>query len=784
MAMRMDVPEAIYVKTKKEAKQWARYYRSKKIVGFDTETTGIDTYNDRVKFFSFADKETRIAAPVYLLQYFKKVLEDPKIAKCMSNCKFDIHMSANHKIKIEGFLWDTVTMSRIQNSERYVHGLKATAKEVSNIKMNSFKDVFGGKVSIEESVRLMCQMYRAMHITENEEDCMELLMLAGSIVEPRKLFLKDFNKLVEFRDMPDRSTLSYKKVLDIARRHGYADKTAGQAGYVKDWANLIGIVSDEYDDYKLRKRDMYLLEDNDLKEAAIYICIENMLMEVDVEDPMFEIEDRVCEYASLDAWASFQLVHDFKAIMRETIDPISKRPLLDYYTTYCSDFLKSLWEMERNGVCVNIKQIQKVRTTLEADVAKAERKIIKIVRKKKGAEYAAKFNPKSSAQLVNYFFTNEGTEEDPKWYGPFGRPARKLTASGNPSTAEEVLKRFAEKGDNLALALADYKKKNKVISTYLKPIMEKANRDGRIRTNLIDFGAVTGRIASREPNLMNIPKKGEAGKMMRKMFEAAPGYKLIVADYSALEMRLMAHFSGDKRMIKAILDGLDPHCYTAALAQNYDYDEMLAAKKAENPTKHQLSLLVVREQMKAVGYGLLYGIGEVKLGQGLGLPIVTEQGRNGKTYQKCPEAAALMATYFRIYPGVLKYIQKTHAFAKKHLMVRTFAGRHIQKQDIVSGKGWLVAAAKRQAQNGVIQGTAADIVNAAMIKCFNSKVFKKYGVKMLLQVHDELILEVPDDEESVAEAMIELKLCMENPYKLKVPITIDMDCADNWGDAK
>lgn len=780
--MRMDVPEPIYISTKEEAQHWASYYSKFTRIGFDTETTGLHYTQDRIKFFSFACRDTRIAAPVGLLRYFKKVLENPKIDKCMSNCKFDIHMAANHKISIKGFLWDTVTMSRIQDSNRHMHGLKWTA-DLADIQMTSFADVFGAKLSDDDAAEMMCRMYRALHVTESAEECLELLALVGAVEEPRDKFLKDYSKLVEYRDSKI-DTIDYKKILNVARRHGYANKTSGEAGFVKDWSELIGLPY-TFEGVQDRRDKKYLVTDPVMKEAALYICLDKMLEELDVEDPMLEIRERVCDYASLDAWASLELSLVLEDMLAEVEDAVTGEPLLHYYTTYCSDFLRALWTMERNGITIDMSQINSVKTVMDKEVADAERIITRIAAKQHGREFAKVFNPGSPKQLVDYYFTNRGTQEDPLWYDKFGSKVRKLTKSGNPSCDEKVLTKFSEvRGDSMATAILEFRKKKKVTSTYLKPLSERVDTDGRIRTSFIDFGAKTGRIASREPNLMNIPKKGDAGKLMRRMFIAKPEHKLIVADYSALEMRLMAHFSKDRRMIDAILQGLDLHCYTAAMAQGYDYDEMVEAKKAKDPTERQLELLRIREFMKTIGYGLLYGIQEVKLGTDLGLEVINVAGRNGRTYQKCPEAKELMHQYFRVFPGVIDYINNTHNFCRDNLYVRTFAGRHVHKPDIVSSRPWIVNAAKRQAQNAVIQGTGADIVNLAMIKSIKSRLFKKLGVELLLQVHDELVFEVPDNDSSIEQAMLEVQRCMENPFRLEVPITVEMDCASNWGDAK
>jgi DNA polymerase-1 len=275
--------------------------------------------------------------------------------------------------------------------------------------------------------------------------------------------------------------------------------------------------------------------------------------------------------------------------------------------------------------------------------------------------------------------------------------------------------------------------------------------------------------------------------------------ELLVADYAQLEMRIMAHFSGDENMIKAIKDDLDLHCWTGHLASEYireagmtkdafDYDDLKKAKKAVEAGSNDprdLQLVDVRSAMKAIGFGLLYGIGAVKLGRQLNLPITESVSRkNGRVFQKCALAEKLIDAYFSAYPGVKDFIDQTHESAKKNLHVQTYTGRLRRLPDIASYDRGVAAQAERQSVNSIIQGTAADITNEAMLKCENDAKLRSYGCRLLLQIHDELVFEVPKDPGLIEKSKARVRQLMEDPFDMLVPIAISMDTAESWGEAK
>ena len=270
--------------------------------------------------------------------------------------------------------------------------------------------------------------------------------------------------------------------------------------------------------------------------------------------------------------------------------------------------------------------------------------------------------------------------------------------------------------------------------------------------------------------------------------------RLLVADYRQLEMRIMAHMSRDEGMIEAILDGLDLHCQTVVLASergvpgipaNLEYAEVKAAKSADKPTPEQAVLAAARGNLKSTGFGIIYGIGALKLGMQLGLPIVKKVHRNGKSRDWCPQAQELIKSYLEdIYPGVGKFIEETKDRCHEELVVHTIIGHPRRLPDIISRDRMLSSQAERQAPNARIQGSGADITNEAMLRCEEDEELRSLGVRLLLQVHDELVFEVPDDPQFIKPARKRIHTLMEDPFPMRVPIEIDIEEGYNWGDAK
>ncbi len=331
-------------------------------------------------------------------------------------------------------------------------------------------------------------------------------------------------------------------------------------------------------------------------------------------------------------------------------------------------------------------------------------------------------------------------------------PVVKKTATGQPSTDEEVLQQLAADYP-LPRLLLEHRGLAKLKSTYTDKLPQMVNRGtGRVHTNYAQATAVTGRLASNDPNLQNIPVRTAEGRRIREAFVAAPGCRLVSADYSQIELRIMAHLSGDDALLRAFREGADIHRATAA--------EIFGVPLAEVTTDQ-------RRTIKAVNFGLIYGMGAFGLAQQLGI----ERGA----------AQQFIDRYFQRYPGVAAYMQRTRELARTQGYVETVFGRRLWLPDINAGGGPRRAGAERAAINAPMQGTAADLIKLAMIAVQQWLDRDRLGAKLILQVHDELVLEVPDAE--VARVQHELPLRMAGVAELAVPLVAEVGSGANWDEA-
>ena len=292
----------------------------------------------------------------------------------------------------------------------------------------------------------------------------------------------------------------------------------------------------------------------------------------------------------------------------------------------------------------------------------------------------------------------------------------------------------------------------KLKSTYADGLSAQVEADGRIHTVFMQAVTQTGRISSTEPNLQNIPIRTDLGRQMRRAFSAEAGHSLVDADYSQIELRVLSHIADDKAMQQAFLDGEDIH--TATASQVFDLPaEMITPE--------------LRRRAKAVNFGIVYGIGEFSLGQDLNISR--------------KEAKQYIDAYLDAYTGVRDYMKDTVEFGKEHGYVETVFHRRRYVPEL-KANGHLKAFGERVCMNAPIQGTAADLIKYAMVRI--DRRLKDEGMKtrLILQIHDELILEAPDEEAARAEALLREE--MESVAQLKVPLTVDCSIAKNWFDAK
>lgn len=395
--------------------------------------------------------------------------------------------------------------------------------------------------------------------------------------------------------------------------------------------------------------------------------------------------------------------------------------------------LPVLARMERLGTTIEPRLLHQQSQEIEVRLAELEKQAHELA----GQE----FNLSSPKQLGEILFTK------------LGLPVIKKTPKGAPSTAEEVLAELAETYE-LPQLLMEHRGLAKLKSTYTDklPLMIKP-QTGRVHTSYHQAVAATGRLSSTDPNLQNIPVRNEQGRRIRQAFIPCAGYKLVAADYSQIELRIMAHLSGDKGLLTAFAEGKDIHKATAA--------EVFGVA-LEGVTSD------MRRSAKAINFGLIYGMSAFGLAKQLGIGRV--------------EAQRYMDLYFERYPGVLEYMERTRQQADAQGYVETLFGRRLYLPDIKSRNAGLRKAAERAAINAPMQGTAADIIKRAMIAVDGwIRGIEDESIRMLMQVHDELVFEIR--EEKLEEYIAIIKEKMSAAAELHVPLVVEAGTGDNWDQA-
>lgn len=332
-----------------------------------------------------------------------------------------------------------------------------------------------------------------------------------------------------------------------------------------------------------------------------------------------------------------------------------------------------------------------------------------------------------------------------------GLPAKKKTKTGY-STNVDVLEALRPQHPIIGEIL-EYRKLSKLKSTYVDGLLKVVGPDGRVRSTFQQTETRTGRISSTEPNLQNIPVRTEEGSRLRRFFTARPGWKLVDADYSQIELRVLADLADDQNMIAAFQNGEDIHATTAA--QVFGMPGGIVTP-------------LMRSRAKAVNFGIVYGIGAFSLSQDIGVTIA--------------EADSYIKSYLAHYAGVRKYMEDTIAFARENGYVKTLFGRRRYLPELAASNKVTQAFGERVARNTPIQGTAADIIKIAMVRVFERLRREGLRARLILQVHDELLVEAPDDE--IDRARTILKEEMEHAIALKVPLEADTNVGDNWLSAK
>lgn len=503
------------------------------------------------------------------------------------------------------------------------------------------------------------------------------------------------------------------------------------------------------------------------RKGAVPITPGDLIMKA-LADPVKKAQ--AADYASMDAYNSTALRHHFDGLLGSQL-MYHGVTLKDFFYKVEVPFTKVLWRMERRGFQIDSNYLLNLKGPMESRMEAIQKEFVR--------ETGQLINLRSRISTGWFFFQYLKKE-------PIKMTTGGTTGNVQPSIDAEVLEEWAGQGDPWAKLLLEYRSIDKIHGTYVESIMELLDSNSRVHTTLNQIGAQSGRLSSSDPNLQNIPRPDEDEFKIRDAFVASKGYKLLVADYAQLEMRLMAHFSQDQKMIQAILDGTDLHCLTVSEMYGIPYEEVIGAVHAKDaakktgikPTDRQKELLMFRQAAKATGFGIIYGIGGPKLASQL-----TKLG--SKIYSEA-EGWSLIEKWYGVFPQVKIFIESMKKQIRQVGYVQTITGRFRRAGDVQNMTRRDASQTERTLINAIIQGTAADIAKTAMMRAEIDSVLTDNGARMLLQVHDELVFEVPDDSDVVATCKARLRAIMEDPFgrPLLVPIPAEVGEGYTWASAK
>ena len=437
--------------------------------------------------------------------------------------------------------------------------------------------------------------------------------------------------------------------------------------------------------------------------------------------------DQIVDYAAEDADVTLQLKHILEPLLH-------KNKVFKLFDDVEVPLMNVLVKMETEGVRIDPDFLNLMSDELQSDIITVEDKIYEVC--------GLRFNIGSPKQLGDVLFDHLKIDEKAK-----------KTKTGQYATGEEVLSKMEDKHPAIKLVL-DYRELVKLKNTYVDTLPLMINpRTGRVHTSFMQTVAATGRLSSNNPNLQNIPIRTDRGKEIRKAFIARNDkFTLLSADYSQIELRIIAHFSEDASMIVAFKNKIDIHTATASKVYGVDIADVSGT---------------MRRNAKMVNFGIIYGISAFGLSQRLNIPR--------------KEAAEIIDNYFLQYPTIKTYMDESINRAREFGYVETLLGRRRYLRDINSANATVRGFAERNAINAPIQGSAADLIKVAMIDIDAAFTKENFRTKMTLQVHDELVFDVPDDELELVKPIIKLK--MEGAIELKVPVDVEIGTGKNWLDA-
>lgn len=392
--------------------------------------------------------------------------------------------------------------------------------------------------------------------------------------------------------------------------------------------------------------------------------------------------------------------------------------------------IEVLWQMEQMGISLETKKLQGVGEELDAAIIHVEDEIKK--------EVGFDINLNSSIQVGNFLAEKAGV------------PLSK-TKTGRYATNEQELAQFADQFEIIG-KLLKYRELTKLRSTYVESLISKVDEEERVHTTYNQTAASTGRLASSNPNLQNIPVTSEFAQKIKSCFVASPGHVFLSFDYSQQELRILAHLTGEEKLIDAFQKGQDVHKTTASQLFTVDYDKVTKAQ---------------RSVAKTINFGIIYGMSSYGMSMGLRIPV--------------EEAQVFIDTFYATYPKIKTFFDSYINQGKKDGFVETILGRRRYVFEF-PGQKFIDNNMRRVLLNYPIQGSAADLMKKAMIEIHEKVVTKDQEIRLLLQIHDDLVFEVPDDKQKIADAVSKIKDIMCSVYPLSVPIEVDVKVGKNWGE--
>jgi len=473
------------------------------------------------------------------------------------------------------------------------------------------------------------------------------------------------------------------------------------------------------------------------------VCTEDILLEFDVEISAYLLNPSSKGYdfktlmnrhigtTAFDVAEEYQIISALPLLCDSLEKELEEQGMTSLYRDIELPLCEVLADMELEGFQIDVDGVKQFEKRLDTDLTLITSQIYKLA--------GEQFNINSTKELGGILFEK------------LGLPAKKKIKTGY-STNIDVLESLMDKHEIIPVIM-EYRKLAKLQSTYVIGLLKVVGEDGRVHSTFNQTETRTGRISSTEPNVQNIPVRTPLGSEIRKFFVAREGYTLVDADYSQIELRILAHIANDENMIRAFKNGDDIHSITASQVFGCPLDEMTSE---------------IRSRAKAINFGIVYGIGAFSLSKDINVSV--------------GEAKEYIGAYLNTYSGVAEYMKSIVEKAEKDGYVSTLYGRRRDLADINATNKMVKAFAQRIALNTPIQGTAADIIKLAMIRVHKRIKDEGLDARLILQVHDELIIEAPTMQANIIEDM--LKTEMENAAKLSIPLTVDVHQGKNWYDAK